>query len=200
MLAWLCIASTSLGADTDPIPPETAIVKPPSFASSSPDQVEVIPAEIPEPAFDVIPPEDIEPDRHIIISLADQRMFIFENGVNIQTFLVSTGVPGHRTPTGSYSVHSRSPRAYSNKYECYMPHWMAITGDGMYGMHALEGTSYLRLLGSVASHGCIRLAPENATWLYEWVEIGTTVDIVDDYEEPVETKSIMYRVGTGYCH
>jgi lipoprotein-anchoring transpeptidase ErfK/SrfK len=80
-----------------------------------------------------------------------------------------------------------------------MPHWSAITADGQYGMHSLEGTSYLQYLGSVASHGCIRLSPEDATWLYDWVSIGTPVDIVDDYDEPPEAKTIEYRLEKRYC-
>jgi lipoprotein-anchoring transpeptidase ErfK/SrfK len=126
------------------------------------------------------------PVKHIIISLADQKMWIFEDNKVVQRFPVSTGRPGHATPAGEYSVHSRSPKAWSRKYECYMLQWMSITSDGQIGMHALEGHSYERHLGHVASHGCIRLSHTNAQWLYEWVEIGIKVEIVSDYEEPVE--------------
>lgn len=129
--------------------------------------------------------EDI-PAQRILISLVDQRMWVFGNGEIIQRFLVSTGVPGHRTPTGNYSVRNQWTRAYSHKYDAWMLNWMGITPDGMYGMHALAGNSYLRYLGSVASHGCIRLSHEDALWLYEWIQIGTPVEIVDDWEEPVE--------------
>jgi len=128
---------------------------------------------------------DEEPVKSIIISLADQAMWIFENESIIRRFPVSTGRPGHPTPPGSYSVHNRSLRAYSQRYECYMLNWMAITGDGMIGMHALEGHAYERHLGSVASHGCIRLSHEDALWLYDWVEIGIPVEIVTDWDEPV---------------
>jgi len=139
-----------------------------------------------------------EPEKSVLISLADQTVYILENGEVVRECLTSTGVPGHRTPTGSYSVHNKSPNAYSNRYECYMPNWMAITPDGLYGMHALQGTSYLRHLGSVASHGCIRLSPEDAEWLYGWTEIGTPVEIVDDWDPP-EAKSISFRVSKLYC-
>jgi hypothetical protein len=208
-IAWFCIASTSLGADgTTGSSSDDSSDKPPSCSSSQEDGVECTPATedpvqtstMSAELSDLITPEvAAEPDRHIIISLADQRMFVFEYGVIIQRFLVSTGVPGHRTPTGSYTVHSQSLRAWSNKYECYMPHWSAITADGQYGMHALEGTSYIQHLGSVASHGCIRLSPEDATWLYDWVEIGTPVEIVDNYDEPPEAKTIEYRLEKRYC-
>ncbi len=173
---------------------ETVIAKPPSYAISRPD---------PKP-LDLIGPDgsgiaDIQPDRHILISLADQLMWVFEGDEIVQRFPVSTGVPGHRTPTGNYSVHNQSVRAFSNRYECWMLHWMAITSDGLYGMHALQGTSYLSRLGNVASHGCIRLSHENAEWLYNWVDIGTPVEIVDDWEEPPAPKAIIYRMERRYC-
>jgi lipoprotein-anchoring transpeptidase ErfK/SrfK len=125
-----------------------------------------------------------ETQKRIIISLADQKMWVFEGDEIVQRFPVSTGRPGHATPPGCYSVHNRSTRAWSKKYECYMLNWMAVTGDGQIGMHALEGHAYERHLGHVASHGCIRLSHVNALWLYDWVEIGIPVDIVKDYEEP----------------
>ena len=137
----------------------------------------------------VLPAEDrieIAPQKRIIISLADQNMWVFENDEIVQRFPVSTGRPGHRTPTGDYNVRNRAPRAFSKKYECYMLQWMAITSDGEIGMHALEGRAYERHLGHVASHGCIRLSHVNAQWLYIWVEIGLPVEIVDDWEEPIE--------------
>ena len=130
--------------------------------------------------------ENYEPEKHILISLADQMMWIFEDDEIIQRFPVSTGVQGHRTPTGSFRVWNKAHRAYSNRYEVWMLKWMAITPDGMFGMHALQGTSYLRRIGSVASHGCIRLRHEDADWLYEWAKIGTPVEIVHEWDEPQE--------------
>ena len=164
--------------------------KPPPAGKPDPCQVQdlIVPAALETPS---------EPVKSVIISLTDQQMWVFEDDTIVQKFPVSTGRPGHPTPTGDYSVHSRSPRAYSRRYECYMLQWMAITSDGMIGMHALEGHSYERHLGSVASHGCIRLSHENAQWLYGWVEIGTPVDIVSDWEEPVREVD-MEKVLTEY--
>ncbi|HEX9746378.1 MAG TPA: L,D-transpeptidase [bacterium] len=130
--------------------------------------------------------EDLPPVKHILISLTDQEMWVFEDDEIVQNFLVSTGVPGHRTPVGHYKVRNQALSAYSQRYDAVMLSWMAISLDGLYGMHALQGTSYLRHLGSVASHGCIRLSHEDAEWLYDWVDIGTEVEIVADWEEPAE--------------
>ena len=129
-----------------------------------------------------VKPKPLPPKKEIIICLSNQELFRFEDGRIISSYPVSTGVPGHRTPAGDYAVYNMSPRAWSNKYECTMLHWMAITPDGMYGMHALKGTRYLRRLGRTASHGCIRLSHEDAETVYGWVEIGTLVTIVSEFD------------------
>ena len=63
-----------------------------------------------------------------------------------------------------------------------MLHWMGITSDGSYGLHGLEGSSYERLLGRVASHGCIRLSRVYAEDLYGRIRIGLPVSVVNDPE------------------
>jgi lipoprotein-anchoring transpeptidase ErfK/SrfK len=196
IIPLMCLSVTNLSAQELKEDESGPVVKPPSYAASlvSEEITDIISEDIPEET-----PVEEPVQKHIIISLADQMMWVFEGDTIVQRFPVSTGVSGHRTPTGNYSVRNKSPRAYSNRYECYMPHWMAITADGQYGMHALEGPSSLRHLGSVASHGCIRLSPENAAWLYDWVEIGTPVEIMADYDEPPEAKSFWYRVGKHAC-
>ncbi len=194
MLSLMCLSVSDLSArpiaDTETIVNE----KPPSFAQWRRTEG---PTELIGPAAPPEPPS--VPQQSIIISLTDQRMWVFEGDMIVQRFPVSTGVSGHRTPPGHYSVRSRAPRAYSRKYDAWMLNWMAITPDGSFGMHALQGTSYLRHLGSVASHGCIRLSHENARWLYDWVRIGTPVDIVVDWDEPPPTKNLSYRVCKRYC-
>jgi lipoprotein-anchoring transpeptidase ErfK/SrfK len=84
------------------------------------------------------------------------------------------------TPPGQYSVVNKSPKAYSQKYDAWMLHWMGLTKDGSYGMHGLEGSSYERRLGGVASHGCVRLSRAYAKELYSRVTVGMPVTIVND--------------------
>ena len=127
-------------------------------------------------------PRPVAPEKEVIICLGDQHLYRFEDGRIISSHPVSSGVPGHRTPTGDYGVYNQTVRAWSNKYECTMLHWMALTPDGMYGMHALKGTSYLRKLGRVASHGCVRLSHDDAELIYGWVEIGMPVTIVAEFD------------------
>jgi lipoprotein-anchoring transpeptidase ErfK/SrfK len=124
--------------------------------------------------------EDSKPEvARIIINLAEQRIYALNfDGYVVLEYPVSTGKAGYGTPTGSYKVYTKSIAAYSKKYSATMTHWMAITGDGSYGMHGLLGRSYYKLIGRPASHGCIRLRREDASELYQYVKIGTPVDIV----------------------
>ena len=200
LLFTLCTNTVSLSAQQ--VEDETAVIvqveKPISYAQY---RRQLDPADLERDFIPVnvvsFPP--LPPEKRVLVSLADQQMWVFEGDTILQRFLVSTGTWGHRTPTGNYKVRNQALRAYSVKYDAWMLHWMAITPNGAFGMHSLLGTSYLRKLGSVASHGCIRLSHEDAEWLYNWVDIGTPVEIVDDWEEPPPEKTITYRICKVFC-
>ncbi|HES58048.1 MAG TPA: murein L,D-transpeptidase [Firmicutes bacterium] len=118
---------------------------------------------------------------HIVINLAEQRVYECNvAGEVLRVEKTSTGARGYETPVGDYKVVNRAPKAYSEKYEAWMLHWMGLTADGAYGMHGLEGSSYERLLGRVASHGCVRLSREYAKDLYSRVRVGLPVKVVNE--------------------
>jgi len=107
---------------------------------------------------------------------------------------VSTGRPGHRTPTGVYRPQRMFLMTYSRKYEMApMPHAIFFRGG-----YAIHGTYATRALGQVASHGCIRLAPQNAAALYEMVKHeGATIVIggVAPGHEQVAAERERHRAG-----
>jgi lipoprotein-anchoring transpeptidase ErfK/SrfK len=118
---------------------------------------------------------------HIVINIATQRIYECNaSGQVLHEEPVSTGMKGLDTPTGDYTVHNKAPKAYSQKYTAWMLQWMALTGDGSYGMHGLEGSAYERRLGHQASHGCVRLSRKYAKELYPRVKVGLPVKIVND--------------------
>jgi hypothetical protein len=110
---------------------------------------------------------------HIHIDLATQSMHVASNAGEYD-WPVSTGRRGHRTPTGVYHPQRMYVMAYSHKYEnAPMPHSIFFSGG-----YAIHGTGAVGHLGHTASHGCIRLAPENAAALYEMVkQEGATIVI-----------------------
>ena len=116
----------------------------------------------------------------IIISIADQRISLYENGALVARSSVSTGVERHPTPLGVFSVISKQKWHRSNIYSgAPMPYMQRITWSGI-ALHAGE------LPGYPASHGCIRLTNDFAVRLWHLTKRGTRVIITRDDVRPVE--------------
>ncbi len=94
-------------------------------------------------------------------------MTVFVDGVETYNWKVSTGKPGFATPSGTYTATSMNKIWYSKEWDnAPMPHAVFFMKDG----HAIHGTTEVKNLGKPASHGCVRLAPENAAILYDLVK------------------------------
>lgn len=104
-------------------------------------------------------------DVAIVIDLSDQHMRVSVGGAPKYSFDVSTGRKGYNTPKGRYGVQRMYKEYYSKKYD-WSPMPYSIFFRGGYAIH---GTYDTKRLGRVASHGCVRLAPENARRLYNLV-------------------------------
>jgi len=116
----------------------------------------------------------------IIISIADQRVSLFDNGALIARSSVSSGTQGHPTPLGVFSVISKQRWHRSNIYSAApMPYMQRITWSGI-ALHA--GV----VPGHPASHGCIRLKNDFAIRLWHLTKRGTRVIIAHDDVQPVE--------------
>src|SRR3954468_19813968 len=116
----------------------------------------------------------------IIISIADQRISVYDGGTLIAHSSVSTGVPDHPTPSGVFSVIGKQLWHRSNLYsDAPMPYMQRITWSGI-ALHA--GI----LPGHPASHGCIRLTNDFAIRLWHLTKRGTRVIIAPEDVRPVE--------------
>ncbi len=92
------------------------------------------------------------------VSLSSQTMTVTQDGVLRYRWKVSTARRGYVTPQGSWSAKWLSRDHHSKKYDnAPMPY--AVFFNGGYAVHA---TFDLKRLGSPASHGCVRLHPDNA--------------------------------------
>jgi hypothetical protein len=110
----------------------------------------------------------------VIVSLATQRAYAYRNGAPIGVSTVSTGAPGHETPTGVFVILQKAVKHRSNRYSnAPMPFMQRLTWDGI-AMHAGK------LPGYPASHGCIRLPSEFARLLFGITKLGLTVVITDN--------------------
>jgi hypothetical protein len=117
----------------------------------------------------------------IIVSLPEQEMYVYRNGVRIGSSTISTGTKGHPTPTGMFTILQKKVRHESNIYKgAKMPHMQRLTWTGI-AMHAGH------LPGYPASHGCVRLPVDFAEKLYSVTQNGISVIITDDKFAPGET-------------
>ena len=118
--------------------------------------------------------------RAILIVLDRQFLGAYEHGILVASYPVSSGRDGHETPTGRFRVTRKDADHHSSVYPepdggWPMP-WALRFHRSMYWIHGGE------LVGHPASHGCVRMFPEDAERLFAWAEIGTRVRIVRSIE------------------
>jgi len=115
----------------------------------------------------------------VIISIDKQRLTLYSDGQPIAYSRVSTGVPGHPTPTGVFSVIQKDRWHHSNIYSNAPMYFMQrITWSGV-AMH--EGV----VPNHPASHGCIRLPGAFARQMWGITKLGVRVIITHGEVTPV---------------
>ncbi len=116
----------------------------------------------------------------LAVSLSDQRLTIWENGTVVARTPVSTGVAGHETPRGVFTLLQKKRMHRSNIYSnAPMPYMQRITWSGV-ALHQGHVT------GRPASHGCIRLPADVARKLFGYTKIGARVIVTDEPVTPVD--------------
>jgi len=137
-----------------------------------------------------------EPDRSpdgpvaIIVSVPEQRVYVYRNGIQIAVSTCSTGKKGHDTPTGVFTILQKEKDHYSSVYDdAPMPNMQRLTWDGV-ALHAGK------LPGYPASHGCVRLPAAFAKNLYAITTVGTPVIISGDNTQPIAVKDPGPILGT----
>src|SRR5438046_5174223 len=87
----------------------------------------------------------------IVASITEQVAYVYRNGIRIARSSVSTGRPGHRTPTGVFTILEKEVHHTSSIYKGEeMPYMERVTWGGI-ALHAGD------LPGYADSHGCFRL-------------------------------------------
>lgn len=110
-------------------------------------------------------------DPRVVISIADQRAYLYRGDQLVAVSSISTGRDSNPTPTGIFSVLLKKPMHRSVKYEnAPMPFMQQIDKYGI-ALHAGHNPGY------PASHGCIRLPADFAKKLYGVTDLGATVMI-----------------------
>ncbi|MQW86069.1 L,D-transpeptidase family protein [Sinorhizobium saheli] len=122
----------------------------------------------------------------IVVSIEQQSLVVYDGDAVIATSKISTGKPGHRTPTGIFSILEKRRHHESNIYsDAPMPFMQRLTWSGI----ALHGSNHVP--DYPASHGCVRLPGKFAAALYKMTAHGMHVLISERQVTPVEVSSAM---------
>jgi lipoprotein-anchoring transpeptidase ErfK/SrfK len=176
LYGWLALTPLPLAAEPAPKNPVAAPQAEPQAAApavetngtaqtaaAEPPGEEPVKSEQAAAAAEPAPPP--EPTLLIDINLTTQRMVVTEDGKPRYTWAVSSGAYGYATPTGTFRPSWMAKLWYSKQYDnAPMPHSIFFKGGA-----AIHATSSIQMLGTPASHGCVRLAPSNAAKLYAMV-------------------------------
>ncbi len=137
------------------------------------------------PSQDVLTPHKPVPGKRIVVSLAEQRVRVYENGALLYDWPTSTGIATSPTHQGVFQVLNKHEKAYASQWDLWMPYFISVypAGGGVEnGFHELPILAngqrlWAGSLGRPASFGCIILGIPEAETLYNWVEVGVVVVI-----------------------
>jgi lipoprotein-anchoring transpeptidase ErfK/SrfK len=127
----------------------------------------------------------------IVINRATNRLYLYAGDRLTRTFGVATGQASYPTPRGTWHivVKYRNPTWYPPLNDTWAKglkpvppgpsnplgtRWMGLDSPGV-GIH---GTNNPASIGYSASHGCVRMQVRDSEWLFDHVDIGTTVFVV----------------------
>jgi lipoprotein-anchoring transpeptidase ErfK/SrfK len=112
-------------------------------------------------------------EKWIAVDLSDQTLVAYEGERAVFATLISSGKPGHETPTGVFRIRHkhvsttmRGEDPVDGPYEVEEVPWTMYYSGG----YALHGAYWHDQFGRVRSHGCTNLAPADARWLLRWTD------------------------------
>jgi LysM repeat protein len=139
------------------------------------------------PSPDALLPLPPVENKRIVVSIAEQKMWAYENGVLKWEWLASTGISSSPTSPGVFQIQSHEANAYAANWNLWMPNFMGIYRpapnvefmNGFHGFPTRGGSQLLwtSSLGRPVTYGCILISTENAALLYAWAEEGVVVEI-----------------------
>jgi LysM repeat protein len=121
------------------------------------------------------PAAPVSTGKLILVVLREQRVYAYQNGQLLRSFVASTGLP--RTPTvqGQFRVYVKYRSQTMSGPGYYLPNVPYVMY--FYRGYGLHGTYWHSNFGRPMSHGCVNLRTPDAQWLYNWAEVGTPVHV-----------------------
>jgi LysM repeat protein len=137
------------------------------------------------PSKDDLLPLPVVAHKRIIISISEQHLWAYENGAEVYSFVISTGIDRSPTQPGVFQVQEHNKSVYAAQWDLTMPNFMSIYEawpgffNGTHGLPTLSSGQILwrEVLGEPASYGCIILDLDDGETLYNWAEDGVVVEI-----------------------
>lgn len=115
----------------------------------------------------------------VIVSLTEQRAYVYRNGILMAWTTISSGKAGYETPTGVFTILQKDKDHRSNLYNnAPMPYQQRLTWGGV-ALHAGG------LPGYPESHGCVHLPSGFAERLFEASNMGMTVVVSEEGKTPL---------------
>jgi lipoprotein-anchoring transpeptidase ErfK/SrfK len=114
--------------------------------------------------------------KSIVVSTDEQRIYAYENGQLVYSYLTSTGMSDTPTVKGDFKIYVKHTATDMHGPDYYLPDvpYTMYFYQG-YGIH---GTYWHNSFGRPMSHGCVNLPTEQAKWFFDWADVGTPVRVL----------------------
>jgi lipoprotein-anchoring transpeptidase ErfK/SrfK len=186
-LAAVPVASSAMQqSQAAPAVEQTQPVEPVLVVPAGPSAAQMAQVQLATDAADLDPGEFVwRPELattgtvEVVVSIPQQLAYVYRGGQLIGVSTVSTGMAGHRTPTGRYPIMEKRRTHFSNLYNnAPMPFMQRLTMGGI-ALHAGQ------IPGYPASHGCVRFPYEMARNVFGVTQVRSVVHIIADSPTPL---------------
>jgi lipoprotein-anchoring transpeptidase ErfK/SrfK len=131
----------------------------------------------------------------LVINAPARRLFVYHDNILLAQFPVGVGKKAFLTPEGDFSVIRKVAQPlWENPYEgkgktrmgvgtdnplgtCWIGFYSYTKANGESGEFGLHGTPNDKSVGTLASHGCVRMHIPDAEKVFGWVQYGTPVQV-----------------------
>lgn len=113
----------------------------------------------------------------LVANVTTKKLYAYQNGQVVNTFLSSDGKPDDPTPLGQFHIRAKLTKQTMTGPGYVQPNvpWINYfdnSGDAIHGVYWRPASVF----GNVnTSHGCVGLPVDEAKWVYDWAPVGTTV-------------------------
>lgn len=122
--------------------------------------------------------------RNAVVDRSARMAYFYENGTEVYRFPVAVGKPGWETDVGSFRVHtqlvSQDMGCGSALYDYCVKDVPWVTyfnnDEGFHGTY--WHSDFGNPSSSARSHGCVNMSPENAYFVYKFLQTGSPVEVV----------------------